>query len=64
MLHTVQMTKKSDNLSPIVDYLILGIVHKGHENLPIVYIVYISLKAILNQLSYQDILIGLTTSQS
>ncbi|EAA25716.1 hypothetical protein [Rickettsia sibirica] len=55
------MTKKSDNLSPIVDYLILGIVHKGHENLPIVYI---SLKDILNQVSYQDILIGLTTSQS
>ncbi len=61
MLHTVQMTKQSDNLSPIVDYLILGIVHKGHETLPIVYI---SLKDILNQLSYQDILIGLTTSQS
>lgn len=49
------MTEKSDNLSPIVDYLIFGIVHKGHENLPIVYI---SLKDILNQLSYQDILIG------
>ncbi|BBM91053.1 hypothetical protein RHHCN13_01230 [Rickettsia conorii subsp. heilongjiangensis] len=61
MLHTVQMTKKNDNLSPIVDYLIWGIVHKGHENLPIIYI---SLKGILNQLSYQDILIGLTTSQS
>ncbi|UZW38900.1 hypothetical protein [Rickettsia conorii] len=56
------MTKKNDNLSPIVDYLIWGIVHKGHENLPIIYI---SLKGILNQLSYQDIiLIGLTTSQS
>ncbi|MFV9890376.1 MAG: hypothetical protein AB8U54_00580 [Rickettsia conorii subsp. raoultii] len=51
------MTKKSDNLSPIVDYLIFGIVHKEHENLPIVYI---SLKDILNQLSYQDILIGLS----
>ncbi|WP_412708601.1 hypothetical protein [Candidatus Rickettsia kedanie] len=32
------MTEKSDNLSPIVDYLIFGIVHKGHENLPIIYI--------------------------
>ncbi|KJV97488.1 hypothetical protein [Rickettsia amblyommatis] len=32
-------------------------VHKGHENLPVVYI---SLKDILNQLSYQDILIGLS----
>jgi hypothetical protein len=42
-------------LSPLPDYLIFGIVHKGHENLPIVYI---SLNDILNQLSYQDILIG------
>ncbi|BDU60243.1 hypothetical protein FLA4_06530 [Candidatus Rickettsia kotlanii] len=40
-----------------MDYLIWGIVHKGHENLPIVYI---SLEDILNQLSYQDILIGLS----
>gem|GEM_PF-4022835 len=51
------MTEKSGNLSPLPDYLIFGIVHKGHENLPIVYI---SLKDILNQLSYQDILIGLS----
>jgi len=49
------ITEKSSNLSPLPDYLIFGIVHKGHENLPIVYI---SLNDILNQLSYQDILIG------
>ncbi|HJD56219.1 MAG TPA: cephalosporin hydroxylase [Rickettsia endosymbiont of Pyrocoelia pectoralis] len=51
------MTEKSNSLSPIVDYLIFGIVHKGHENLPIVYV---SLKDILNQLSHNDILAGLS----
>ncbi|ARD86914.1 cephalosporin hydroxylase [Rickettsia bellii] len=51
------MLEKANNLSPIVDYLIFGVVHKGHENLPIVYI---SLKDILNRLSYDDILVGLS----
>lgn len=51
------MSEKSNNLSPIVDYLIFGIVRKGHENLPIIYV---SLKDILKQLSHNDILVGLS----
>jgi len=51
------MFEKANNLSPIVDYLVFGIVHKGHENLPIIYV---GLEDILNQLSHNDILAGLS----
>lgn len=48
---------KKNQLSPMPDYLIFGIVHKGHENLPIIYV---TLKDILSQLNGEDIAIGLS----
>ena len=49
--------KYKSNLSPMPDYLIFGVVHKGHENLPIVYI---NLEDVLNCLTEADIQTGLS----
>lgn len=46
---------EKEDLSPRPDYLIFGIVHKGHESLPIVYV---ELNDILNELSSEDIVAG------
>lgn len=48
---------KTGNLSPGPDYLVFGVVHKGHEGLPIVYI---SPEDILKQLTREDIAVGLS----
>ena len=47
---------KSEIMSPLPDYLVFGVVHKGHHNLPIMYI---SLDELLSQLNAFDIAIGL-----
>lgn len=47
---------QKEHLSPLPDYLIFGVVHKGHQSLPMMYI---ALEDILNQLSAKEIEMGL-----
>lgn len=50
------MTQKK-HLSPLPDYLVFGIVHRGHQSLPMMYI---ALEDILKQLSKEEIAAGLS----
>lgn len=51
------MFKKNEFLSPMPDYLVFGVIHKGHEQLPITYIAF---QDVINELSNDDILTGLS----
>ncbi len=45
-------------LSPMPDYLVFGVVHQGHEKLPITYV---ALKDVIDKLSDDDLSIGLSS---
>jgi hypothetical protein len=47
----------SEHLSPMPDYLVFGVVHKGHEDLPLVYA---TLDDILSELEEEDLQVGLS----
>lgn len=46
------------DLSPMPDYLVFGVVNKGHEDIPITYV---ALKDVLRQLNEQDLVVGLSS---
>lgn len=48
---------RKEQLSPMPDYLVFGIVHPGKDNIPITYAI---LEDVLNQLDEDEILVGLS----